>query len=419
MEEQADDDAQSFASAIEEAPSEDEADCADGDIDDLEYLTLDLVNVLPVDCWQRLLEVLRSREGKTLDISRENEELRKEVSALRSAVRLKQASSRGGSLSDVNNAISKTTAATDAPPLDPSELVLRQDLEKRVAALAAVRRGEGKLTDELDEDIREAASETLAFLHDSKNASQHLAKLVAMLTQWLQWATNQELAPRGAIRLLAHVPEETMQLAFRRAIAVKEEHAGRAEPPEFTELPPCVPIALGAVEVLQGDLQAQRVALACIALGAFSCAGRDALLCSNGSGLKAVLGAAAKHPRHPEMQAWSLAAVANAAEDLPRNTNGSSLAWDASALCASALRGFSSAPEVLERAAHALAALLQVHPRRVAAAARAKRLDSIMKEVSERFQGHTGAATLQRWVAEATAAMESHSSFIEGRPDVS
>jgi len=148
------------------------------------------------------------------------------------------------------------------------------------------------------------------------------------------------------------------------------EHACGSEPAAFTDLPSCVPIALAAVDELLEDLHAQRVGLACIAFGAFSWRGREALLRDDGSGLRAVLEAAAKHPRHPEMQSWALAAVANAAQDLPRTAKGSSLAWDASALCASTLRNFGNAPVVLEQAAHALTALLQVHPRRVGAAAR-------------------------------------------------
>jgi len=56
---------------------------------DLEYLTLDLVNVLPAKKSQQLLELLGAREGKVMDLEKENEGLRGELNLLRSIVRAK------------------------------------------------------------------------------------------------------------------------------------------------------------------------------------------------------------------------------------------------------------------------------------------------------------------------------------------
>lgn len=53
---------------------------------ELEYLTLDLVNVLPTKKAQRLLEILGARQGKVMDLEMENEGLRGELRSLRSRV---------------------------------------------------------------------------------------------------------------------------------------------------------------------------------------------------------------------------------------------------------------------------------------------------------------------------------------------
>eukprot|EP00928_Gymnodinium_smaydae_P044175 TRINITY_DN29490_c0_g2_i1.p1 TRINITY_DN29490_c0_g2~~TRINITY_DN29490_c0_g2_i1.p1 ORF type:complete len:265 (+),score=47.09 TRINITY_DN29490_c0_g2_i1:84-878(+) len=65
---------------------DDGQEAVDNDVDDLEYVMLDLAKVLPKSSWDKLSEVLRSRESKAMDMSVENAELRKEVSALRSAM---------------------------------------------------------------------------------------------------------------------------------------------------------------------------------------------------------------------------------------------------------------------------------------------------------------------------------------------
>jgi len=204
-----------------------------------------------------------------------------------------------------------------------------------------------------------------------------------MLTQWLSWAMIPDIAPRGAASLLSQVPETALRHAYRQA-AASYEVTGPV-PSEFSELPDCVPHALQAIEALPDNDHVQRVGLACIALGCFASVGRQFLLKDVGGGFRAVLRAAARRPFHPELQMWALVAVANLAPTLPRDSVGATLAWEASACCSASLRGFRNAPDVLENAAHALAALLNVHPRRVAAAARAKNLQSVLLEAVERF----------------------------------
>merc|ERR1712137_570626 len=83
------DDVQIDAVGGEQRPGphlDDGQEAVDSDIDDLEYVMLDLAKVLPKSSWDRLMQVLRSRESKAMDVSVENAELRKEVSALRCAM---------------------------------------------------------------------------------------------------------------------------------------------------------------------------------------------------------------------------------------------------------------------------------------------------------------------------------------------
>lgn len=69
---------------ISDKPSEEQQD--NDEYYDLECMTLDLVNVLPIAKSQRLLELLGAREGRVTDLEVEREGLREEVNLLRGEV---------------------------------------------------------------------------------------------------------------------------------------------------------------------------------------------------------------------------------------------------------------------------------------------------------------------------------------------
>lgn len=375
--------------------------------DDLEYLTLDLVNILPPEAWNHLLTLLRSREDRASDMTRRNIQLRKEIKKLRTKVTealppVDSSDAWHDAESVLPNSGAATVAAAvsaveaPAPPLlateasaqDPGALPYdsspwaadRADLERRVAALAAERRGEAVVArDALDEDLQEAASETLEFLRQTEAAAGDLPRLLATLAQWLNWASRGEDAPKGARTLLAQVPEEVLQQAYRGAAAKAEASAGLGSD-RFGDLPACGHIAFAALAALPDNGQAIRVGLACLALGGFAAEGRQALLESACDGLRAALVAAARRPHHPEVQGWAFALLASAAEDLPNDSQGASVAWEGVVACAGAFRTFHRAPWVLERAAHALSALLRAHPRRAFAAAQGKNLRAVLSQ---------------------------------------
>lgn len=309
--------------------------------------------------------------------------------------------------------------------------VQRADLERRVAALSAERRGEAARAsqDALAEDLQEAATETLDFFSNAEAAASDLPRLLATMTQWLRWASRQDRdAPKGAASLLAQVPEEVLQRTYVDALARAEESAGLGRD-VFRDLPVCGPHALEALAALPDSGQATRVGLACLALGAFAATGRRLLVEGSCCGLRAALAAAARRPHHPEVQGWAFAVLASAAIDMPRDAQGAPLAWEGVAACAGAFRTFRHAPWVLERAAHALSALLRVHPRRAHAAAQGKNLRAVLENFNKGSKGASigcegfaaAAATpeamnsLRVRIAEALAELD-RSSVVGGSP---
>jgi len=293
-----------------------------------------------------------------------------------------------------------------------------------VAALAAERRGGGCHNDALDEDLREASLETLQFLSNTNTASEDLPRLLATLAQWLLWSSRADLGPRGAVGLLAQVPEEVLHRAHALALERAELQAGTLHD-AFAELPDAAPSALAALATLPDSGQAQRVGLACLALSSFSAAGRRTLLEADCRGLRTAVSVAAKRPHHPEVQAWVLALLAACAPELPAGSEGSRFAWEGVSLCASAFRFFRSAPWVLERAAHTLAVLLRARPQRAGAAAGAKNLRDVLEQAATRFSAEGGgsvvdgeaAIAVRRRIAEALAELDRASSFARGQPD--
>lgn len=443
MEDGAAESCDSFCSAEENDENDDDQDGSsddegeDGECDDLEYIALDLVNVLPAEQLTRLLELLRIRGsgGAALNGSRAASELRRENKDLRSEVRSlrKQAASAQAEaaaepaadldacdppsrvsskrseprnkIADVSSEELKALELRARTAAQQERAALQADLERRVAEMAAERRGE--VRNQLSEDLDEAAAETLEFLGDAEQASRELPKLLATLVQWLIWATRKELAPLGASSLISRVPEKTLQHAYGEALRLAEAQAGQTSSRMFSELPECSPHALMALEKLQDDAHAQRVGLACLALSSFSPATRHSLMEGKGAGFRSALGAAARRPRHPEVQQWALALIASTAGHLAKDSEGAWLAWEATATCAAAARGLSNVPGVMEHAAHALTCLLEAHPRRALAAARAKNMGRLLEEATCRYRrSDAGSGTLQRRLAEASVALE-------------
>ncbi|CAK0867279.1 unnamed protein product, partial [Prorocentrum cordatum] len=388
----------------------------DGSLDDLEYLSLDLANLLPTESLLPLLEILRAREGKACQLSRENERLREEVGRLRSKVcaeRSRRTEAAAAARGRPPRAADAEEAFHDAEPrVTAAE---QADLERRVAAFVAERRGEAAVGggDALSEDLQEAATETLEFLQDLRQgercgatapASGHADPVARLEHPRGAGAGTGRLAAAGqgagghpVARALAGAGDLGGELAGLRASAASA----------FGELPECAPRALQAIQASSSSTHAHRVGMACLALATFAATGREAVLEERGRGWLAVLQAAKIRQRHPEVQAWALAVLANCSPDLPRDGGGADLAWQGVAACWAAARAIPNARAVLERAAHALAALLNAHPRRAGAAARAKGLLPNLREAAVAFAPALEANwPLHRRLAEAESAFK-------------
>mmetsp|Transcript_27227 Transcript_27227/g.59172 ORF Transcript_27227/g.59172 Transcript_27227/m.59172 type:complete len:505 (+) Transcript_27227:21-1535(+) len=463
--------------AIKEAAEEDDPDQDLGEVDDLEYLTLDLVNVLPPESWSRLLEILRSREGRAMDMTRQNEELRREVSSLRkmlasgpvpspncavntsSAKRHPNISADCGS-SNTNNTTAGNAAISNAsndnsnsnndnsnndsnkhsnsinnnangdsniislntneprpdastartmtftPSVTASE---RSDLERRVAAMAAERRGEcvkGQTSiPELPDELQKEASEALDQVRklDTSNVEEILGLLSRLRTSF-SWCSRAD-AQAGVANLCGQVPEELLSKCFEAL-----QRSSAADLAESFEAPPLTETVLAALSDLPETCNGQisRVGLALLAFASLAASGRAALVGNASTSLREALKLASRRQYHPELQAWLLLMIAKCAPDFPQNMQGAALAWDGVGCCALAFRNFKSAPPILLLAAEALIALLKVHPRRASVAVGAKQLRPALRShaAAEDTSSSSSSAALRSMCEEALRILE-------------